>query len=375
MLAKNQATCLGDLESAAKELRPDFQLDTDWSERVLATADPERLLAMALEVLRAEATGACFDPEHFRATLPLKAEMPPPVCELIVELIARCFVERVPLAGVSELFGPFDEARVRAVTGGVAEAGFAALGEPIPAAALDRMARALDDQVFQSRLEGARATGRELTERRATARGVWWATDIPAIAVLPELQALALDPFLVAIAQESLRAAPIHVQTNSWWSFPPARTSFFRPRRHRSRNAQMFHRDQEFLTFVKMFVHFSDVEHDTGPHVYVTGSHREESPLDVGTRSSKRRADKQVVAAFGKERIRALTGARGSIAVVNTRGFHKGGPVRRGHRHLVQLEYASSMFFNPVQHFDRDRMGPLAHDLSRAIPRTLLNYR
>lgn len=375
MATEVHSALLGEVEEAAGRLRAEVRLGEDWVARVMAHPGAGSLLAAARRVLDAEGSGACFETGHFEEALPLKAELDPAACGLIAELLGQCFPERVPADGQSAHFGAFDAERVKGVAGGVIEDGYAPLGEALAAPALEGLTAVLGSERFRSRVDGAEATGDELARGAESRRGVWWLIDTAGVGARPELQALALDPFVLAVAQEALGTAPIHVQTNCWWSFRPPGLGLLRRKRQRSRNAQMFHRDQEFITFVKVFLHLSDVDSGAGPHVFVAGSHRQETALDAGARSSKRRKDRQIVAHFGQDRVREITGPRGTATMVNTRGFHKGAPVRRGHRHLLQLEYASSMFFNPVKPFDRARLGPAGQDLAGDVPRVVMNYR
>ena len=119
-----------------------------------------------------------------------------------------------------------------------------------------------------------------------------------------------------------------------------------------SSNAQLFHQDQEFITFLKVFLYLSDVDENSGPHVYVRGSALDyEERLGV-VEASRRFSDETITTAFGAERIASITGPKGQIVLANTRGFHKGSPVISGHRLILQIEYASSLYSSPIEPFD-----------------------
>ena len=77
--------------------------------------------------------------------------------------------------------------------------------------------------------------------------GTWWIDNAYDMPVTETLQNISLDPAILAIAQESLGATPIHVQTNSWWTFPPPLSAVKERRKTRfeNKNAQRFHQDQE----------------------------------------------------------------------------------------------------------------------------------
>jgi len=109
--------------------------------------------------------------------------------------------------------------------------------------------------------------------------------------------------------------------------------------------AQLYHFDMDRIRWVKVFIHLTDVTADTGPHCFVSGSHRTGAiPRDLLERGYARLSDEDVRARFGKERLIEHLGPRGTILVEDTRGLHKGKVVTHGDRLLLQLEFTSSLF-------------------------------
>jgi hypothetical protein len=154
---------------------------------------------------------------------------------------------------------------------------------------------------------------------------------------LQDLQELLADRSLIAVAQQYLGCAPVNDLVTMWWS-PATGTG------PSSAAAQLFHFDMDRLKFLKFFFYLTDVDADHGPHVYVRGSHvRKPAAL----RRDGRIEDADIVAEYGEDAIVEITGKRGSILAVDTRGFHKGKVPVAGDRLLLQFEFANSLFGAP----------------------------
>jgi hypothetical protein len=154
---------------------------------------------------------------------------------------------------------------------------------------------------------------------------------------LAELQQLATDVTLMAVAQAYLGCRPVNDLVAMWWSAAHGGGPS-------SEAAQLFHFDMDRLKFLKFFVYLSDVDADRGPHVYVDASHARK-PKAI--RRDGRIPDDEIIGHYGADAILELTGDRGTILAVDTRGFHKGKALETGDRLLFQVEYANSLFGVP----------------------------
>ena len=105
--------------------------------------------------------------------------------------------------------------------------------------------------------------------------------------------------------------------------------------------ALYLHFDMDRLFFLKFFIYLTDVTPDTGPHVFVAGSHRRKPPP---FRQDRRFDDDEVAAHYPAPAIRTVCGPRGTIFAADTRALHKGEPVVRGERLVLQAEFAISKF-------------------------------
>jgi Phytanoyl-CoA dioxygenase (PhyH) len=173
----------------------------------------------------------------------------------------------------------------------------------------------------------------------------FWLKDQNAAVHSDFFQKLAFDPYILSMVSQYLGCAPVHVQTNLWFSFPT-----LKDKNNLSTNAQMYHQDKEFTKFIKVFIYLSDVGPDNGPHAYIEGSHVDEAHT-YGIRFSDRIADEDVSKYYAPERIKSLVGPAGTIAFGDTSCVHKGVPVEAGYRLMLQLEYASSLYLSPVEPF------------------------
>ncbi len=150
-----------------------------------------------------------------------------------------------------------------------------------------------------------------------------------------------------------------------WWSCPgPAN----------SEAAQLYHFDMDRPQFLKVFFYLTDVDADTGPHCYIKGSHRDRP---AALWRDGRHDDTQVLESCGRDREVEVTGSEGSAFAVDTSGLHKGKPLVRGNRLVLQVEYTSALFGTiysrqqvPADDFWRAELGKHPHYYSRFISRT-----
>ena len=150
----------------------------------------------------------------------------------------------------------------------------------------------------------------------------------------PVVQRLLADRSLRDFARSYLGCEPVNDLVAMWWS------SAFSSEAS-SEVAQLYHFDMDRPQFLKIFFYLTDVTPDTGPHCYIRGSHRERP---AGLWRDGRHGDEAVRAQYGRDREVEITGPRGTVIAVDTSGFHKGKPLARGNRLILQFEYTSALF-------------------------------
>ena len=141
----------------------------------------------------------------------------------------------------------------------------------------------------------------------------------------PHLLEIANHPDILQAAELYLGCKPVIDNIGAAWSFPGRNTA---------KGVQRFHRDFDCARCFKLFIYLTDMDEQSGPHVYVRGSHR--SPiLDSG----KAQTDAQIAESFGEDAIMAITAPAGSWFLEDVYGFHKGLLPISKPRLLVAIEY------------------------------------
>jgi hypothetical protein len=177
--------------------------------------------------------------------------------------------------------------------------------------------------------------------------------DAESIIQAPYLLSVANDPRILSMVEEFLGAKPTISNLSLWWSFPRVREAY---------EAQLFHRDVDDLRFCKLFVYLTDVDMDSGPHVFVHGS-----PGAAACRQIRRYGDEEVKTAFGESAIEYLCGNRGASFVANTGGVHKGLPPLKTKRLLFQVQYSLFPIF--ASSYSPVPLPPSASALDRYVNR------
>jgi hypothetical protein len=142
----------------------------------------------------------------------------------------------------------------------------------------------------------------------------------------PHLIEAANHPMVLDIVSKLLGCKPTISSLSLWWSLSG---------HNEPEEAENFHRDVDEWHFIKLFVYLTDVTGQSGPHVFVKGSHREPKLLPI-----RRYTDPEVEAAFGRDRIIHFTGSAGTNFLENTFGFHKGQLPQSGARLVFQSQYS-----------------------------------
>lgn len=149
-----------------------------------------------------------------------------------------------------------------------------------------------------------------------------------------EVQEFATDPAMALIAQRYLGQPVIMDEVATWWT--TAQRS-----QDADVNAQLFHQDRDRLSFLKFFIYLTDVTSQTGPHIYLKGSHRE---IPRALRGDGRKSDEAVREAGLWDNVTELCGPAGTLMAVDTIGLHKGKTPISGDRLALENEFATSLF-------------------------------
>jgi hypothetical protein len=154
----------------------------------------------------------------------------------------------------------------------------------------------------------------------------------------PELDIVRRDPCLSFIAKQYLGAKAIAISSRLWWSFP---SKTYDEAVLKRASQERFHFDMNDWGSVKFFFYLTDVDDDSGPHVYVRESHRHKRlrhqlTLFVG------KPDAEILDFYGAERLLKIHGPAGYGFAEDPFGFHMGTVARDRPRLMLEVEYGVS---------------------------------
>jgi hypothetical protein len=198
--------------------------------------------------------------------------------------------------------------------------GAAVLAPLAPRAAIGRMA----SYFLQQPVIGADGQPTSLNDLPASAATA--AYDLETVVNCPGLLELVNAPSVIEIVSAYLGCKPTLSSLGVRWSFPGSEGQ---ARFH------SFHRDVDDWRFLKLFIYLTDVDEGAGPHCYVRTSHR--TAFGIVDGGYKR---EELQAKFGGDRLRTITGPRGTTFLADTIGVHCGEPPTTRARLLLQVQYS-----------------------------------
>jgi hypothetical protein len=182
----------------------------------------------------------------------------------------------------------------------------------------------------------------EILYDRANPRGIIYDFHPQLLVNQSDIQQLMADTSIIAVAEKYLSATPVLDTVNMWWTAARGATPD-------SSAAQLWHFDMDRVRWIKFFVYLTDVTADSGPHCFVAGSHRTGAiPRSFLDKGYARLPDSEVQREFTDDAIKTFVAPRGSIIAEDTRGLHKGLPVLRGDRLMLEFEFSNSLFGGAV---------------------------
>lgn len=236
--------------------------------------------------------------------------------------VRRC-IASVLAAGVRSRHAPLATRRepdLQGALGGLERDGIAMLPELFSASELADVIAFFLDQPLAA--PGGGHVAREALPAGATQA----AYDLATVVACPWLMDAINRADILRLASAYLGCKPTLSSLGVRWSFPGRKSVAA---------TQAFHRDPDDWRFLKLFVYLTDVDNESGPHIYVAGSHNTRSAW-----RAKTYAQEQLEARFGKQNMRAVLGARGTTFVADTSGIHAGIPPQRAPRLILQAQYS-----------------------------------
>ena len=102
------------------------------------------------------------------------------------------------------------------------------------------------------------------------------------------------------------------------------------------KNAQYFHWDNDFRKFFKLYIYLTDVDQNSGPHIYIPETHKKKLSQ---YKLCRLYSDAKVYAGYSN--LKVFTGKAGSLFFVDSYGLHKGETPKSKSRLMLNVHYGT----------------------------------
>ena len=147
---------------------------------------------------------------------------------------------------------------------------------------------------------------------------------------------VALHQPTLSIVNEYLGCYSQLADYNVWWNQPQSGDASY---------SQLWHRDFEDRSMIKMFIVLQELTNDNGPFHFARGTHshgahaNRDAASEVDGMNAKRSTDEQMRGLVPEHEWVKVNGPPGTVFLADTNGYHKGGFVRTGDRLLFMMFY------------------------------------
>ncbi len=166
---------------------------------------------------------------------------------------------------------------------------------------------------------------------------------------MPGLLPLVVEPAHLNLIRQYLGAPPILTDISAWKSFAGEAGP------KDARDAQLFHFDLDNYRFCKLFIYLTDVDSESGPHIFVPTTHRletisakrppdgnpDQAAFDQWYFETVRKSEADVIKWFGTAPD-AITGPVGKRFIADTKGLHRGCPPANRDRWVLQFVFGTT---------------------------------
>jgi hypothetical protein len=320
-------------DSARLALRAREATVVEWMHGALKLGHPgaDALVATWVRGWAAHVAGDPTPPEAYAAMRQLHVASRGAIDAVVARALGAAYPIGPLEPSTSRLLGTWDVPAQEATLATLRRDGIVVLPRRLDVAWVDRVRAAVE--ALPLRADGSEHVVR-LGEQGATCPRLL--ADEDALLRLPDVQQWMTDPLLVALAGAYLGCQPVLDFVAGLLSFPVAADEAAR-----ATAAQNYHFDKDRIAFLKVFVYLTDVDEESGPHVFVAGSRSERAPA---LWRDGRISDAEVEANCAPEAVRRITGPRGTVFLADTSCLHKGDAPRTRSRTVLQVEYANSLF-------------------------------
>lgn len=100
------------------------------------------------------------------------------------------------------------------------------------------------------------------------------------------------------------------------------------------KNAQFFHWDNDFTKFLKLYIYLSDVDESSGPHIFVSGTHKHKK---LEHSLARLYSDENIFGSY--KNIKIFNGCEGSFFFTDSYGIHKGMTPIKNFRIMLNIHF------------------------------------
>ncbi len=140
---------------------------------------------------------------------------------------------------------------------------------------------------------------------------------------------------VISLAKNYLNTNTISISSNFFISTPLEIS-----REEKYSNAQYFHWDNDFSKFFKLYIYLTDVEEDSGPHIFIPKTHKNK----LFESSLARLFDDDLIYNSYKNKIK-YKGKSGSIFFTDGYGLHKGETPTQKPRLIINAHFGKGKIF------------------------------
>jgi len=152
-----------------------------------------------------------------------------------------------------------------------------------------------------------------------------------------------LSKKFLTLAKSYLFTEEITVSSSYFISFPNSKLE----EKDKISNAQYFHWDNDFTKFLKLYIYLSDVDENSGPHIYVPGTHKNKL---FKHQLQRPYSDRDVYNSYPI--IKPFLGDIGSSFFVDSYGLHKANVPKTKNRIMLNVHYGKGkILYNKFDKF------------------------
>ena len=149
------------------------------------------------------------------------------------------------------------------------------------------------------------------------------------------------DLFRLPVVQKLIKDGPFHKIAQAYIGSRPTMTSvslWLDTIYTKKYAAHVYHHDNDGPAFLKFFIYLTNVDLESGAHMYIDGSQGPGKPPHLS--QSRRYERSELIDYYGEEKEIIFAAPAGTVIAEDTSGFHKGTTPTKSYRLLLQIQYA-----------------------------------